>query len=686
MPSEKLPNTSRAGRRLAVVLASAALTLGCGRHSAIPGETPGTTGGRAGGGTGAGGAPDPAMVPMVDPAVSAQWTWHPCGTLAAAPPDVAAVTSPDGHSVAVLDETRAVRVHDLASPTAPRPVGSADFAVYGPDGTLYLASSADPPILELQPVGGAAPALTFSGGSGAPCGSHGGAFSADGSLFLVHGGGGPSVPDGRTCVWRVADGVLVAALDEGEVLRDGTVVGLTCQGGFRVSIHDFSGAEISSVPLEKGGACPLGARLSPRGDRVAAAASDPAGWASESDVGAIVWNADTGARLVTVTTGDRATMAGAVFTPSGDRVLVGDGIFAAMDGTRLGPARLPRDSTATLALAPDAGTVVVLQPLSEGRASLLSVPDGHPIEMLGPPPLAHSEEERNISALALSGDGKLLVVEPFRGSAFVLQLGTRIEDAAILWPMFTSIGLNADISASGTFASISGDVRQLYRVADGALIWDTMPPPTLIEVYGCTGTQLRLSPTGRWAAGTGYMNSLDVFAVASGTPWQRIAALPTGCQDTAAFSRDEKLMATSTPALYRTGELQEDWKPVWAKTPSPLSGTLEGLSQWGNEVRFSPDETKLLVSHCDMWTCDATLYAVADGAPVQELPALTAPHPSFSPEGHWVIAGGVLQHLPSGATRSLDASGKTTVAIFAPNGDIIAGAKDESVTRYCRDP
>ena len=229
--------------------------------------------------------------------------------------------------------------------------------------------------------------------------------------------------------------------------------------------------------------------------------------------------------------------------------------------------------------------------------------------MLGPPPLAKREDNRNISALALSGDGKLLVVETFAGSAFVLQLGTRFEDAAILWPMFSSVGLTADISASGTFASISGDERSLYRVADGAMIWDTIPP-AMVDLSGCEGTQLRLSPTGRWAAGTGYMNSVDVFVVASGTPRRRIAALPTGCQDTTAFSRDEKLMATSTPALYRTGERQEDWKPVWAKTPSPPSGSMEALSHWGNEVRFSPDETKLLVSHCAMWTCDATLYAV----------------------------------------------------------------------------
>ena len=168
--------------------------------------------------------------------------------------------------------------------------------------------------------------------------------------------------------------------------------------------------------------------------------------------------------------------AGGGVHPIGDRVLVGNGIFAAIDGTRLGPARHTRDSTATLALAPDARTVVVLQPAVERRATLISVRDGHPIEMLGPPPLAKREDNRNISALALSGDGKLLVVETFAGSAFVLQLGTRFEDAAILWPMFSSVGLTADISASGTFASISGDERSLYRVADGAMIWDTIPP------------------------------------------------------------------------------------------------------------------------------------------------------------------------------------------------------------------
>ena len=277
------------------------------------------------------------------------------------------------------------------------------------------------------------------------------------------------------------------------------------------------------------------------------------------------------------------------------------------------------------------------------------------------------------------------MLQTFAARAFVLRLSARFDESVTLWPMFSSVGLTSDISTSGTFAAISGDERQLYRVSDGARIWDSVPPPGVGP--GCTGTQLRLSPTGRWAAGTGYANTLDVFPTASATPWQVIAALASGCQDTAAFSRDEKLMATSTPAVYRTGERREDWKPLWAKAPLPPPNDLTGgLRNWGNEVRFSPDETKLLVSHCDLWTCDAALYAVADGVLVQKLPLLTAPHPSFSSEGQWVVAGATLQHLPSGATRSFDNSGNVTVAIFAPNGDIIAGASDQSVTRYCRDP
>jgi hypothetical protein len=69
---------------------------------------------------------------------------------------------------------------------------------------------------------------------------------------------------------------------------------------------------------------------------------------------------------------------------------------------------------------------------------------------------------------------------------------------------------------------------------------------------------------------------------------------------------------------------------------------------------------------------------------VRQLPELGAAHPSFSPEGSWIVAGGTLLHLPSGDVRKLDADMMTTTALFTPDGDIIAGSADDVLTRYCR--
>jgi hypothetical protein len=57
-------------------------------------------------------------------------------------------------------------------------------------------------------------------------------------------------------------------------------------------------------------------------------------------------------------------------------------------------------------------------------------------------------------------------------------------------------------------------------------------------------------------------------------------------------------------------------------------------------------------------------------------------HPRFSSDGHWIVAAGTLLHLPSGETRAFDAN--ATEALFAPNGDVIAGETDGSLVRFCR--
>jgi hypothetical protein len=43
-----------------------------------------------------------------------------------------------------------------------------------------------------------------------------------------------------------------------------------------------------------------------------------------------------------------------------------------------------------------------------------------------------------------------------------------------------------------------------------------------------------------------------------------------------------------------------------------------------------------------------------------------------------------LLHEPSGEVRMLDAD--ATVALFAPNGDVINGRREGSLARFCRSP
>jgi len=58
--------------------------------------------------------------------------------------------------------------------------------------------------------------------------------------------------------------------------------------------------------------------------------------------------------------------------------------------------------------------------------------------------------------------------------------------------------------------------------------------------------------------------------------------------------------------------------------------------------------------------------------------------PSFSPGGRWIVGGDTLIDLRSGKTQTI-APGASE-SLFAPNGDIIAGGRDGSLTRYCRAP
>jgi hypothetical protein len=269
---------------------------------------------------------------------------------------------------------------------------------------------------------------------------------------------------------------------------------------------------------------------------------------------------------------------------------------------------------------------------------------------------------------------------------FGFRLAPSFADSRLVWSMLSSVNVDVDVSADGEMASIGGDGRGLYSAVDGRILWPSpMPPPI---VLACATENLRFSPKKTWAAGASYERTVDVFALrdAPGTASpEPILRLPAECGDAAAFTRDERLMATSTPALYRTAATPSGWQRLWSAPIRPLPSNGFDFAGWANEVRFSPDETQLLVSQCDRSAvCLASLVSVATGEVSRTLPALQSAHPSFSPEGSWIVAGGTLLHLPSGEVRTLDPAVMTTSALFTPEGDIIAGSADGVLTRYCR--
>jgi hypothetical protein len=181
-------------------------------------------------------------------------------------------------------------------------------------------------------------------------------------------------------------------------------------------------------------------------------------------------------------------------------------------------------------------------------------------------------------------------------------------------------------------------------------------------------------------AGAGYRSSVEVFTV-DGLAFA--ADLPSRhCNSAAAFSKDESLVATSGPELYRT----DGWQRIWPRDLPAKTETTFGNSSPFDSVRFAPGEKEFLVSRCENEKpyCAHSLYSVDTGASRGELP-LRARRPSFSPGGRWVVAGDTLLDLPAGRASTMVAPGASE-SIFAPNGDIIAGGVDGSLTRYCREP
>lgn len=276
-----------------------------------------------------------------------------------------------------------------------------------------------------------------------------------------------------------------------------------------------------------------------------------------------------------------------------------------------------------------------------------------------------------MTAIAMSADGQTLVsmggvtlvwdVAP----TFADSRATYVDRAQPEWP-----GL--DISPDGRWISIFGDGRRVISREGERGPW-------LAGLLGgdakCWPAEAKFSPDGNWLVGASFGPGIDVFRTAdlvgpAGTEILALESLPAPCgpgtiqnlgsTTRVAFTPDGQALVTETGAQYRTADWQLTREPRGAPTSHGYSGALT----------VSVDGTPLL-SDCSY----ASASRERDCAPVR------GRFPVFSRDGTWLLAGGTLTHVASQQLQVLDAT--APVGIFAPNGDVIAAAYDNTLTRYC---
>jgi WD40 repeat protein len=290
------------------------------------------------------------------------------------------------------------------------------------------------------------------------------------------------------------------------------------------------------------------------------------------------------------------------------------------------------------------------------------VDGGHPYSL--------QDHHTGISDMAVSADGGTLVTMGGvtlvwdLSAAFVDSVATYVDGALPEWP-------RVDVSRDGRWISIFGDGRRVIS-RDGV-----STPRVSAGEPQCWPSEAVFSPDGRWLAGAGFSPTIDVFRVADldappGTAITPVASLPAPCGPAefeplahgvtarVAFTPDARALVTETGARYST----EDFTAMVEPQRLPIEHGYSGA------LTMAPDGTPLL-SDCS--------YVAASRS--HDCSPHAGRYPEFSSDGKWLLAGGTLRNVVTGEIRILDETARA--GAFAPNGDVITAARDNSLTRHC---
>jgi hypothetical protein len=653
---------------------------GVGGASAAGGSAGGSAtgaGGSQGATGGAGGTAGAGTFTAVDPQVSRTWRWSSCGSI---PPMTAsavqAIFPPAGDALAVLYDDGRVLLYPKDGNAAPqllRPQGTPPTGiVFSLDGSELAEVSAGAVAVRDVATGTLVRNMTASS-----------ACTGDAVRFSVEGDHVLAWNDKSLCVWQTADGSLVGHW-AGNFISAGMKNGqiLTAEGTpGSVRSRSLSGTNITDIALElpPGAVTPsidVATAVSPRVDTIA-------GFAIGSTRLGNLWSA--GGKLIASFTTVDNIYGGAIYSESGALVLLANQVVDVASNLHWTNTAVDDSNTTTLSAT---GMLVAgLSPVDGAYSAAFIAENGNPNtrRLFGslPPPGDPSSSSTSLpTVLSVSPDGARLATASLTPEGSLLwRLSSNFAASVPIRSIGQGIPLEASFSADSREVAYSGDGWGIFSAGDGSFLNTNVPPPTVAA--NCWFISARFSVGGPWLAIGTYGATMNIV---TRDDLQLVAALPTArCRARSSFNGDGSLVAVSGPEVYRTS----DWSLMWPSqiVPEPSQLIDAPSEDYFRDAQFAPGGQTLLVSRCDGpfgMGCVHALQAVSNGALVQQLPQLTASRARFSGEGNWVVSGPTVLHVPTNESVTFDPN--ATLSAFAPNGDIIAILKDDTLTRYCRTP